>query len=157
MTADPVAALAEALHGREINGRLTCEKHWREPDKRAFTYPCEEYAAAILSALDGWHLAPNVATADWTGSTKRAVPDVEWLVQEIADGADIRVHANGCPATIEQDDNECRCVLRDVLAEMLPSGVETRRWREALTRIAAAEPPKWETWIARAALAPSEP
>jgi hypothetical protein len=117
----------------------------------------QELATAILAAMPGWTLVPRVATADWTGSTKRAVPDVEWLVQEIADGADIRVHANGCPVTIEQDDNECRCVLRDVLAEMLPSGVETRRWREALTRIAAAEPPKWETWIARAALAPSEP
>ena len=33
-----------------------------------------------LAVLDGWHLASNVATADWTGSTKAAPVDAaeEW-------------------------------------------------------------------------------
>ena len=33
--------------------------------------------SAILAAMPDWTLVPRVATADWTGSTKRAAPDAE--------------------------------------------------------------------------------
>ena len=32
---------------------------------------------SVLAAMPDWVLMPRVATADWTGSTKRAVPDAE--------------------------------------------------------------------------------
>ena len=54
----------------------------------------EPTAAALLAAMPGWTLVPRVATADWTGSTKRAEPDAERLAE--LDGID------GCIAIVQQ-------------------------------------------------------
>ena len=55
MTDNPQAALAAALVIVE----------W---DK---FYTAEGLAGVTLAALDGWHLERDVATADWTGSTRK--------------------------------------------------------------------------------------
>ena len=54
----PEVALAKAMEEQGV------ESSYIPPD-----FP--EDAAAILAAMPGWVLMPRVATADWTGSTKR--------------------------------------------------------------------------------------
>ena len=51
-------------------------------------------AGGILSALDGWRLVPNVATADWTGSTKRAEAELTRLRAALE-----RIAEPGCEAS----------------------------------------------------------
>jgi len=44
----------------------------------------EADAADLIAALDDWTLVPRVATADWTGSTKRADAEVARLRAGVA-------------------------------------------------------------------------
>ena len=76
MTDDARAALKMAIAEGWTAQTLETGSWW---DDAGQPIP-ETIAAAILASLDGWHFAPNVATADWTESTKAAPVDAaeEW-------------------------------------------------------------------------------
>ena len=69
----PEAALAAALRA---DWPCICTPIWTErglSDPDCPHHDPEADAADLIAALDDWALVPRVATADWTGSTKRDV------------------------------------------------------------------------------------
>ena len=80
----PEAVLIDALDPFDVVD-YRIDPHGRLIDHR-------EAAAAILAAMPDWTLVPRVATADWTGSTKRA-DDAERL--RVLQGAFNALWSNG--------------------------------------------------------------
>ena len=109
----PEATLAAALRA---DWPCICTPIWTErglSDPDCPHHDPEADAADLIAALDDWTLVPRVATADWTGSTKRADAEEARLRAALAEIAE------GHP--LESVD-PCFCLSHDTaLAALAPS------------------------------------